>query len=497
MKHSVIDWPTFLFSVFVLVTLCTTLFLHPEGSKDWLTSAHEAVIADTGIFYLWIGFASLLFLIWVCTTPYGRIHLGQQGEGPAFSFFSWISMLFCAGIGSGIIYWGTIEWAYYYMDPPFRLPIHSIEAIEWSAAYGLFHAGPTAWAMYCLPALPIAYLYHVKGTSILKLSEACRPVLGNRVDGWIGKGINILFMIGILGASGTTLGISVPMIAAFVHEVFGVPHTYILDLCILAVCTTIFSISVYAGLDKGIQRLSNWNVYLALFLLLIVLVFGPTLFILKVSTNSVGLITEHMLRLNTWIDPIGHSGFPEQWTLFYWAWWIVYAPFIGMFIAKISKGRTIKQMIMGTLCFGTLGCWLFYSILGNYALSLQLNQEMGVTSILMQQDAPAAIADIFHTLPLGKVVLVLFALLSIIFLSTTYDTSSYMLAAVTQNIVNGEPARWNRLFWAFGLSLPATGLMFIGGLTALQSVTIIVAIPSMAMMVILAWSFIKLARTHK
>src|SRR5699024_3659117 len=290
---------------------------------DGLAAIQNEMTEMVGIFYLWIGFCSLLFLLWTAFGQYGEIKLGHKTDQPAFSTYSWVSMIFCAGIGSSVIYMGTIEWGFYYLEPPLGLIPETTGAIEWSAAYGLFHSGPTAWAIYCLPALPIAYLYHVKGRPILKISEACRPVLNKHADGLIGRCIDLFFIMGLLGAAGTSLGISIPMMAAGVEQVTGIRHTFALDMAIIFVCTAVFGMSVFAGLEKGIKRLSDVNIYLALVLIFLVGLLGPTIFILEVATNSVGLVLSHFFRLNTWMDPIGQSGFPEKWTLFFWAWWIV------------------------------------------------------------------------------------------------------------------------------------------------------------------------------
>ncbi|KGX89535.1 BCCT family transporter [Pontibacillus marinus] len=493
MKKSVMDWPFFLLAVGLLLLMSGLIFLYPTQIHDYFAVIRQQLNEIVGIVYIWIGMCSLAFLLWVAFSKYGRIQLSRtRGILPRFSNFSWIAMIFCAGVGSGVIYWGTIEWAYYYMNPPLGLMPETTPAVEWSAAYGLFHSGPTAWAIYCLPALPIAYLYHVKGTSVLKISEACRPVLKHYADGIVGKIIDLCFVMGLLGAAGTSLGISIPMMAAGVEKVTGIEHNFMLDLALLFICTSVFAVSVYSGLDKGIKRLSDLNVYLVVLLLFIVIIFGPTIFILEVSTNSVGLIMNNFFRLNTWIDPIAKSGFPEKWTIFFWAWWIVYAPFIGLFIAKVSEGRTIKQMIFGTLIFGSLGCWIFFFVLGNYGLFLQMNQELSIPTMIQEGLAYEAIIAIIHTLPLGSVMVALFTILAIIFMATTFDTSSYMLAAVTQKRVDEDPIRWNRLFWAFALAIPPTALLFIGGLNTLQTVTVLVALPGCIIMVLLTMSFLKL-----
>ncbi|MBB5172606.1 BCCT family transporter [Texcoconibacillus texcoconensis] len=492
MKRSTIDWPFFFIAILFLIGICASIFLYPDQIFLLFDSLRVRINEALGIIYLWIGLCSLLFLIWVAFSRFGKIKLGKENDVPAFSNVSWLAMIFCAGIGSGILFWGTIEWGYHMNEPLFGFLPHTPSSIEWSAAYGLFHHGPTAWAIYGLPALPIAYLYHVKERPVLKISEACSPILKQHSDGLIGKSLDLFFVISLLGASGTSLGISVPMMSAGVAKITGIERSFILDLGVLFICTALFAFSVFAGLEKGIKFLSNVNIYLIFLILLLVFILGPTVFILEVSTSSVGLIANNFFRLNTWMDPIGQSGLPEKWTVFYWAWWIVYAPFVGLFIAKVSKGRTIKQMILGTIILGPLGCWLFYFILGNYGLSLQLTGQLDITSIIEQGKANEAIISIIHSLPLGNLLVTLFTILAIVFTATTYDTSSYLIAAVTQRSLNNDPIRWNRLFWAFALAIPPAALLFIGGLTTLQAVTIIVALPSTLMMILLSLSFLKL-----
>ncbi|ARI77800.1 BCCT family transporter [Halobacillus mangrovi] len=492
MKKTVIDWHFFIVTLLFLTVVCSSIFLFPETLYLWFDTIRIQINEAVGIVFLWAGMSALLFLLWVAFSSYGNIKLGKEQERPAFSSLSWIAMIFCAGIGSGIMYWGTIEWGFHMVDPPLGLAQNTASAIEWSAAYGMFHHGPTAWAIYTLPALPIAYIYHVKGQPILKISEACRPILRHYSDTWVGKGIDLFFVLGLLGASGTTLGISVPMMTAGVSQVTGIQESFQMNLMILMVCSLLFAGSVYVGLEKGIKTLSNINLYLILLFLSLIFILGPTVFIMEVSTNSIGLIANNFFRLNTWIDPIGKSGFPEKWTVFYWAWWIVYAPSIGLFIAKVSKGRTIQQMILGTIVFGPLGCWLFFSIIGNYGLFLQLSHVLNVTSFIQEGLPHQAIISIIHTLPLGGGMVALFTLLSMIFTATTYDTSSYIIAAVAQRSVDSDPERWNRLFWAFSLLLPPAALLFIGSLSTLQAVTILIAIPSCFILFLLSISFLKL-----
>lgn len=492
-----IDKPTFIVTYVVLLAICIPLMINPIKGSAILNNANDFLTRNFGVFYLWVGLASVIFLAAIAFSSYGDIFLGDISEKPRFSNISWASMLFCAGIGASVMYWGSIEWAYYYQAPPFGIIPKSIKAAEWAATYGLFHWGITAWAIYIVPALPIAYLYYVRKKPILKISEACRPILGNKVDGFIGTAIDVLFMFGLLGGAGTTLGLGTPMIASGIEKITGITRSLTMDLIVLFVCTVVFAISAYSGLDKGIKWLSNVNLGLLTIMLLFVLVFGPTLFIFKTGTNSLGIVIENFFRMNTYTDPVGQSGFPEKWTIFYWAWWIVYAPFMGLFVAKISEGRTLKQMILGSVLYGTLGCALVFIILGNFAMYLEINNIVPLIDILNKHGAPAAIMAMLGSLPLPKFITTIFTLTAIIFLSTTFDSSSYSLAAVTQSKVVNDPEKWNRLFWAFALAILPVALMLIGGLKALQTASIIVALPIILVMIIMSISFVKMVKRDR
>lgn len=492
-----IDKPTFIATFVILLAICIPLMINPVKGSIILNKANEFTINNFGVFYIWVAFASVIFLAIIAFSSYGDIFLGDEGEKPRFSDISWASMLFCAGIGASVMYWGSIEWAYYYQAPPFGIAPKSVEAAEWAAAYGIFHWGITAWAIYIVPALPIAYLYYVRKKPILKISEACRPVLGDKVDGILGTVIDVLFMFGLIGGAGTTLGLGTPMIASGIEKITGITRNLTMDLIVLFICTVIFAISAYSGLDKGIKWLSNLNLGLLGILLLFVLIFGSTLFILKMGTNSIGIILDNVVRMNTYTDPVGQSGFPENWTVFYWAWWIVYAPFIGLFVAKISKGRTIKQMILGSVLYGTAGCALVFIILGNYTMYLEINNIVPIIDILNEQGAPAAIMAMLGSLPFPKFITFIFTLTALIFLATTFDSSSYSLAAVTQKRVVKDPERWNRLFWAFSLAILPVALMLVGGLKPLQTASILVALPLILVMIIMSISFVKMVKADR
>ena len=228
-------------------------------------------------------------------------------------------------------------------------------------------------------------------------------------------------------------------------------------------------------------------------LLLFVLLAGPTLFILKMATNSAGLCSHRFVRMATWTEPLGDTRFVEDWTVFYWAWYIAAAPFFGIFFARISEGRTLRQLVLGMLGWGSLGCAVYYAILGNYALHLELEGIVPVTAVLAEQGPPAAIAAVFASLPLGGVVLALFCVASLVFLATTYDSAAYSLASGASTALghDQEPARWHRLFWAFALALLPLALMRIGGLDPMRTASLVSSLPLAALYVVMAVSLVR------
>lgn len=266
----------------------------------------------------------------------------------------------------------------------------------------------------------------------------------------------------------------------------------------MLICTAIFGYSAYAGLDKGIKRLSNINFWGVLLLLAYIFVVGPTVFMFDTGIDAFGRMLSNFFDMATWTEPFaGLAGFmdtrfPQEWTVFYWAWWLVFSPAMGLFIARISRGRTIKEVVVGSLFFGSMGCFLFFMVLGNYALYLQLTGEVDVIALL-NTGGPAAVYGVLKSLPMATLVIIAFTILSVIFTATTFDSISYILAAVVQSDVAEEPMRWNRLFWAFALSVMPITLLLLGGLKTLQTAAIVGGLPLIVISVLLGASAIRAA----
>jgi len=496
-----IDWPTFIGSFALLLIVAVPLILFPVAGKEWVNYAKNIVVDNFGVLYLMLGVGAMGFMLYVTFTDVGQIKLGAPEDDYEFATPSWAAMLFCGGIGASILYWSAIEWMYYIQSPPFGVEGMSSDAARWASTYGIFHWGVTTWSIYLIPSLPMAYFLHVRRVNIIKVSEALMPAIGEKLaHGWVGRMLDILFIFGLLAGTGTTLGLAAPLINQGLNDMFGVPIGLGPKLLVLALCTAIFGWSAWSGLKKGIKVLSDLNLYLAIGLLAFVLILGPTLFMLSTGLESIGRAISNLLRMATYTESFGgmdgftDSNFPENWTMFYWAWWLVFSPTMGFFVARISKGRTVRQMIVGGVLYGSLGCAAFFITLGNVGLYHQLAGDLDAVAILNEQGPTAAMFAVLHTLPMAWVAVAAFTLLAILFTATSFDSTSYILAAAVEKEVHGEPMRANRLFWAIALSILPAALMIVGGLDTLQTASVVGGLPLLPIAVLLMVSFMRAAR---
>jgi len=498
-ETAMVDKTVFSIACCVVLAVCLPLIFFPEAAGVATKAMYNWIAEYLGLAYQWAVIAMVGFLAWVAFGRFGTIRLGGDQERPEFSTFSWIAMIFAAGIGAGLMYWAGIEWGYYYQSPPFRVEPRSLEAIEWAGAYGLFHWGVTAWVIFALPAVAIAYPYYNLNVPYLRLSTSCHALLGGRGENsWQGRLLDLVFMLGLIGGSATSLGLATPMISAFIASLLDIEVSMNLDVAVVVICVVIFGGSAYLGLDKGIKRLSNINIVVALLLLAFVLLAGPTLFILRVGADSIGVMVSGLVRMLTWSDPIGRTNFVEDWTIFYWAWWIAYGPFTGLFVARISRGRTLKELILSMVAYGSMGCWIFFIIMGNYSLFLELEGVLAVTEYLDEDKGPAAIAAIVATLPFAKLLLAGFTFVAVISVATTYDSASYTLAsAATGELRAGQnPARWHRLFWAVMLGMLPIALLTVGGLKVVQSAVLVASLPVLVVVILMMFSLYQSLRQN-
>ncbi|MEL7566220.1 MAG: BCCT family transporter [Dehalobacterium sp.] len=493
-----IDYQIFLPTLIVLLVICIPIAINPEAVGKVVNTALEFLTGKFGWLFEFFVLGTFLFLLWLAFGRYGRVKLGRPDDKPEFSYFTWIAMLFCSGIGTSLLYWSIIEPIYYLQGPPIGIQpgiaAESPAAAEWAAAYGLFHWGFSAWAIYAIPTIPIAYALYVKKIPVLRMSTACQGVIGKHAHGFWGKAIDIAAMFGIVGGSGTALGIGVTLISAEITALFGIPDSFGLKIAIIIIWTCLFGGSVFLGLYKGIANLSNFNVMLCLGFTGYVFLFGPTEYILNLFANSTGLVLDNFFRLSLWTDPVAKGGFPQAWTTFYWAWWIALAPLMGLFVARISKGRTIRELVIAECFWGTLGCWLYFVVFGGYTLYLEMNNILPVSAMASEEGATTAIVAVIQSLPMPKFVLAITLIISFVFSGTTFDSSAYALASGTStgySVSEGQPTRWLRGLWALIIGIIAVLLLLVGGLTVLQISSVLVALPLIPVFIIMTMSILK------
>jgi BCCT family betaine/carnitine transporter len=495
-----IDKINFVATLLIILLVSVPLILNPVAGAAIVQQSYLFISVNFGWVYLLSGMGAFLLLLWLAFGRFGKVLLGAPGEAPEFSTYSWVAMLFCAGVGAGLMYWSAIEWASYYQAPPFGAEPESVEAAKWASSYGIFHWGLIAWSFYCLPTLAIAYPFYTQNVPVLKYSIACHYWLKGHEGSAPARLMDFLFMIALIGGAGSSLGFSTPLIAALISRLTGIEAGFGLEVFVVGICVVAFATSVFLGLQKGIKRLSDINMFLALLLLAFIFVAGPTLFIVKTSLNGVGTMIQNFVAMSSWTDPFTDSGFVEDWTIFYWAWWVAYGPFVGLFVTRISRGRTIRQVVVGMLLYGSLGGALFYMVLGNYSLSLQLAGEVDVLAVMAQSGGNQAIVAGFDRLPLAEFAIALFCIVSIIFSATTYDSASYTLASTASRELHPseDPSRWHRSFWAFALAILPITLMYIGGLRVAQTAVLVVSLPILLTSILSAVALVKsLQRDHR
>ena len=488
-----VDNQVFIPAVVVVVLISLFLILFPEIAAPSFGAAKDFVTNIFGWLFLLTTFVAFLFALWLAFGPYGQVKLGSRDEAPEYSTIHWVAMMFTCGVGAGVIVWGFAEPLYYLQDPPLEIAKGSQLAVEFAHMYPLYHWGMTSWALYAVPAVPIAYLLYVRRLPVLRVSTACEDSLPIRGRDSLKLLIDILIIFGIIGGTATALGLGIPLVSALLAEFLGVEDNLIIKFAMLAIWVLIFSFSVYRGLKRGIKILADINLVLAFIAIAFIFIVGPTLYILEISVNSIGVFLDNIFRISLWTEPSNTTRFPESWTVFYWTWYLAFTAFVGLFIARISRGRTIKQLVIGVLVWGTFGTSIFLMVMGGYALHLETTGAMATLEILNEQKQFVLTAKILAALPFGKIVLLLFLILATVFYATNVDSAAYVLSSISSKDLRGdqEPPRGNRLIWALLLALITAGLIITGEIETIQAATIVSALPLLPIILLMSLSLLK------
>lgn len=455
------------------------LFEKATGNiQAFLTSAF-------GWYYLILVTIIVVFCLFLIFSPVGAIRLGKQDERPQFSNLSWFAMLFSAGMGIGLVFWGAAEPLSHFLVPP-TTQGGTDEAQREAMRYTFFHWGIHAWAIYALVALALAYFQFRKESPGL-ISSTLTPVLGRRMEGHLGTIVDVLAVFATVVGVATTLGFGAAQINGGLSLLFDIPINFKVQLIIIAIVTVLFMISALSGLGKGIKYLSNTNMILALALFLLMLFVGPTVLILDMFTDTIGRYLQYFIQMSFRIAPLNQEqrSWINDWTIFYWAWWISWAPFVGLFIARVSRGRTIREFIIGVLLLPSLISFFWFTVFGTSAIEVQ---KSGVN--LSQFPTEQILFAMFNEYPWSTVLSVVALFLVVIFFVTSADSATFVLGMQT-SYGSLTPANSIKLTWGIAQSAVAIVLLNSGGLQGLQNALIIAAFPFSFLMVLMMVSLFR------
>lgn len=492
MENRKIEWPTMLIPFIIVVALMAVFMLIPEQSKT-VVDTMRGFFGDTiGIYYPLLAIGSVVCALYVALKPkYGNIKLSDIDK-PAYSNFQWGTMIFTSTMAADILFYSLIEWALYGAEPHLA-EMGSMQM--WAPTYTLFHWGPLAWGFYVILAVSFGFMMHVRKRDRQRFSEACRPLLGDKVDGFLGKLIDVLAIFAVVCATATTFSLATPLLTKAMGAIFGFEVTTTVTILVLLLICSIYTITVLFGVS-GISKLANICSYLFFGVLFYFLFLGgETRYIIETGFQSLGNLTQNFIGLSTYVDPLRENGFAQNWTVYYWAYWLVWCVATPFFIALISKGRTLRNVVFGSFGWGLAGTYMSFIILGNYGLAQQLKHGVDITGFLGNGgEMYDAILRIFETLPLPAVALILLVITMIAFYSTTLDGITYVTSSYSYKKISAEeePSRKIRGFWSIMLILLPIALLFAeNSLYSLQGVTIIAAFPVGIMLVMIVWSFFK------
>lgn len=416
---------------------------------------------------------AVVFSLYIALSRYGDIRLGHQTEHPEYSLLSWFGMLFSAGIGIGLLYWGTAEPLYHFMSPPMG-QAETVETAKQAMSISFLHWGIHAWALYCVVALSLAYFHYRRGLP-LSIRSVLYPLIGQKIYGKWGHVVDTLAVFGTMFGVVTSLGLGAMQINAGFSNVFGIPNNVPVQLCLIAIITAMATLSVMMGLDKGIKRLSDINIVLTVLLLGFMLFFGPTQFIIDSFIENIGNYVSQLIPLGFWSEAYSNTDWQANWTIFYWAWWVSWSPFVGIFVARISRGRTIREFIFGVLFIPMLLLFFWFTTFGGSAVHMELMGNYGLIEAV-KADYGSAIFKLIEYYPLTKPLTLVIVVMIILWFVTSSDSASLVIDMLTAG-GDTNPPKIQRLFWALSQGVIAAVLLVAGGLSALQAVAIIAGFP--------------------
>ena len=481
-KVSSVFWITL---VLVILTVSYGAIM-PSSFENITNNMKNFITSSFGWYYLLVVTGIVLFCLFFIVSPMGQITLGKPDDKPEYSRISWFSMLFSAGMGIGLVFWGAAEPLSHFAINPATAQPESAAAFRDAMRYTFFHWGIHAWAIYAVVAMILAYFQFRKGEPGL-ISSTMKPLFGKRMDGWLGTLINVLAVFATVFGVATTLGFGAIQINGGLAYLFDLPISFPVQVVIIVIVTILFIASSWSGLSKGIKYLSNINMVLAVILLILVVILGPTLLIFNTFTDTIGTYLQNLVRMSFRAAPLDDSdrAWINDWTIFYWAWWISWAPFVGIFIARVSRGRTIREFLVGVLMLPTLLSLFWFSVFGTTAMDVQMKG-----TDLSELKTEETLFAVFHAMPMSMTLSIIAVILISIFFITSADSATFVLGMQSTN-GSLNPPNTVKLTWGIAQAAVAIILLSANGLTALQNALIIAALPFSFIIILMMISFYK------
>ena len=489
-------------SVLFIILISIPFALYESETLDLLNSIFDAIVTNFGWGYIWYANILVLIGLYLAFSKYGKVVLGDPAAKPDFTLFQYSSLLIAMGLGSTIMRTGMIQWADIANNPPAGIDAGSADAMLWGNSYSMFIWSLQTFSIFVMAAPAIAYIIHVKKRPMMRISEATRILFGDKfTDGLGGTLLDILFLVSILSGAAVTLGLGTPIITANLAALLDTEVTFTMTLIVTVVWVFLFSLSAYVGIEKGIKRLSVANIYLSAGLALFIIIVGPGIFIMDFFTDTVGHLISNYLTFSFFTEStvVEQTSFIKNHLVFWFAYNATWAMLHSVFAARISRGRTIKEMILTYMVAPTALSWVATGILGGIGVHRQLTGDLDVLSLADESDPTAIIPVILETLPLATIVMVIFIIIAMIFLTTTLDSTTFTIAAYTsrEDMSEQDPSKFVRILVAVIITVLALALMQIGGLAPLEVVSGMMGIPIIAIQFILVYAAIKMMDRDK
>ena len=484
--------PVFVVSAMIMLVFILVATVFTDSSKAFFNFLQHSIVKNVSWVFTFCTVLFLAFVLFLLFSRFGSIRLGKDDERPEFGYTTWFAMLFSAGMGIGLVFWSIAEPIKHYSSPP----IQGAEApapIKQAMEITFFHWGLHAWAIFMVVGLSLAFFSYRKGLP-LAIRSSFYPLLGNKIYGPWGNFIDIFAVVGTMFGVATSLGLGAMQVNSGLNFLGGCPETPLTQIVLIGLITACATTSVVLGLKKGISRLSHFNIWLSLILISCVFLIGPSFYILKTFGESLKNYISNIVYFSYWSEWVATEGWQSSWTIFYWGWWIAWAPFVGLFIARISKGRTIREFILGGLLAPTIATFIWLSVFGGTALYLEKTQGAPI-SVAVSTNLSTALFKTLEYLPLDQITAALSTLIIVTFFITSSDSGSLVIDILTAG-GDQDPPKNQRIFWAVTEGVIASVLLLAGGLNALQTAAIASGFPFALLMIGMCFALFKELRNE-